>query len=206
MAWTTVFGPDPFTGTPFTALPTYDAAYTQDVTNGTWRISTNGTSAGSVAVSGPRVSLVSAPAADQAVEFTFQTSGSISALDAGLNFRFTDGDPGNYWGGTGYRVHYESAGVFRLSRLDGGGSHTSLTTGSATPVNNDVLRAEIIGSSIEIFLAGISIITFTDATYATGTVGMFSGSSLNEAVNFSVDLFTAQEQAAAIAGYLLVKN
>lgn len=196
MAWTTVFGPDPFTATQFTALPTYNAAYAQDVANGAWRISSNGTSAGCTVIATARCYLVSAPGNNQAAEYT--VNGSTPDRTWGLVFRFTDGDSGNFWGGTGY-VGFNDASQTRLriERLDGGGSHTQLSTGAYTPTSGDTFRGELVGSSIALLINGAGKVSTTDATYTSGTVGLWGGDSIDDLTNVSVDNFTVYQESAA---------
>lgn len=204
MGWTTVFGPDGFNGTAFTALPTYNAAYAQDTANGTWRISSNGISAGCTVTSAARCYLVSAPAADQAVEYVI--IGTLLKHEEGLTIRFTDGDSGNFWGGTGYVGYVEIDNQFHFVRLDGGGSHTELGAYAYTPASGDTIRIEFVGIQWVLIAAGATLAISTDATYASGTVGLWSGTSIDDSVSMSVDAFTAQTFAAATDGYLLVKN
>lgn len=196
MSWSTFFGPDGFTGTQYTSLPTYDSSYTQDVLNGTWRISTNGTSAGCTVISTARCALVSAPADDQAAEFT--VNGSNLDLTWGIAFRFTDGDSGNFWGGTGYVAFNDQGNSrLRLERLDGGGSHTQLAVSSSyTPSSGDVFRFEIVGDQIDVLINGSGKISTTDSTYTSGTVALWAGTSLDDFVSMSVDDFTVYEAAA----------
>lgn len=210
MPWSTVFGPDAFNGTAFTALPTYNSAYTQislGSGGGDWRISSNSIAAGCTVASTARCSLVSAPAADQSAEYTILGPSLASLLrEEGLLLRFTDGDAGNFWGGTGYVAFIETDQSLYIYRLDGGGSHTLLGSVAITPANLDVWRFEIIGSAWAVQQNGAVRFNATDATYATGTVGLWAGLSLDDSTNMSVDGFTVQTFAAASAGYLLVKN
>lgn len=205
MPWSTVFGPDGFNGTAFTALPTYNSAYAQDVANGTWRISSNGISAGCTVTASARCYLVSAPAADQSAEYTLITSGDL-LKEEGLVVRFTDGDAGNFWGGTGYLTFIETDSKIYVYRLDGGGSHTLLTSVSVTPANLNVFRFEIVGSNWAVYLGGALQANGSDATYASGTVSLWSGASFDDSLSMSVDNFTAQTFTASTDGYLLVKN
>jgi hypothetical protein len=199
MAWSTVFGPDLFIGSAFTSLPTYNAAYTQNGSNGDWRIGSNGLSAGCAAFASARCTLATPPAADQSAEFTIV--GSSLQKEEGLVIRFTDGDAGNFWGGTGYLVYVESDNLLHVVRLDGGGSHTQLTTFSYTPTTLDVLRFEIIGTTWEVFVNAVSKGNGIDANYASGTVGLWSGSSLDDTGGCSIDNFTVQTWSGSAAGH-----
>lgn len=195
MSWSPFHGPDPFTGTQYTPLTSYSAAYTQNTSNGTWRLSTNGTSAGCTVASGSaRCSLVSAPPANMAAEFTM--TGTSLQREQGIAVRFTDGDPGNFWGGTGIVVYVENDNKIYVQRLNGGGSHTLLDTVPYTPTSGDALRVETIADAITVRISLTSILTVHDSTYASGTVSLWSGLSLDDGSNMSIDNFTVYELIA----------
>jgi hypothetical protein len=198
MSWSTFFGPDAFTGTQYTALPSYNAAYAQDTNNGTWRISTNGTSAGASVSATARCYLVSAPGLNQAAEFTMH-AGSAPNLqkEQGIALRFTDGDSGSFWGGTGYVAFVEVGNLAYVERLDGGGSHTNLDTFSYTPSDGDVFRFEAVGTRLEVFVNGGSIGFTTDSTYSTGTVSLWCGTSVDDSGFLSIDDFTVYEDTSS---------
>lgn len=194
MSWS-LFATDPFTGTPFDPLSA--SLWTYAVTG--FRISANGTSAGNAAV-GSRVFLASAPANDQAVELVLRGSSSATLeKEEGILLRFTDDGDDTFWGGIGYLAYVESGNQLIVVRLDGGGSHTTIGSGAYVPFDGDVLRAEIIGDQLSFYanLGALLLGPITDATYASGSVGMFAGTSFDDASNMSIDSFTAYESAAA---------
>lgn len=196
MAWSTIFGPDAYTATQYTALPTYNAAaYAQNTSDGTWRISTNGTSAGCTVSTSARCYYIGSVGDDQAGEYT--VTGSSVDRNWGICLRFTDGDSGNFWGGTGYNLQNFTDGTARVFRLDGGGTHPQLASWSYTPSSGDVFRFEVIGTQLEGKVNGVSLGTVSDATFTSGTVSLWSGASLDDFSNMSIDAFTIEEQAAA---------
>lgn len=196
MAWVQVAA-DGFTDTPggFAHLQTHNPIWTQDEANGIWRISSNGTSAGASVFATARCYLVSAPAADQAAEFTIR--GTSLERETGLILRFTDGDSGNFWGGVGYVTYFEAGHILETHRLDGGGSHTQIASVSYTPVDGDQLRVEMIGTRLEVFINGVSQYAVTDATIASGTVSLWAGISIDDTTNTSIDDFAAYQQAVS---------
>lgn len=186
---TPFFGPDGYDGTAFTHLDAYNSAYVQDTANGHFRISTNGTSAGCVVITAPRCLLSTAPRPNHAAQFAI--AGSDVTLAFGLALRFTDGDPGVFWGGTGYVLFYNGSNQIQVDRVDGAGSHTNLALWSYTPASSDVFRGEIVGTTIEGFVNGVSKGTVTDGTYSTGKVGLWcGGTSFDDGTNMSIDQFT----------------
>jgi hypothetical protein len=206
VSWTQKFS-DAFTDTAFTALPTHNAAWAQDTGNGTWRISSNGTSAGTTTSGGARcyITGASAPAADQACQFKIM--GSLRFREEGLLTRFTDGSPGNFWGGTGYLVYVETPDQLLMHRLDGGGSHTQIASSTRAIQDNDVLRSEAVGSGLTVIRNGTdTAISVTDATFTSGAVGVWCGTSIDDTTSMSVDDFVAEEWSGAAKRFLLVRQ
>lgn len=75
-----------------------------------------------------------------------------------------------------------------------GGSFTSLGTFSATPANGDIIKISMSGSSLTVFINGVSRITATDAFNSTATKHGLWGFSLPTTVRF--DDFSATVPAA----------
>jgi hypothetical protein len=204
VAWTLKYS-DTFTDTQYTALPTHNAAWAQDTANGTWRISTNGTSAGTSVSTTARAYLTGAsvPSANQAAQFSM--AGTSLQREQGLVLRFTEDATLSFWGGIGYVAYVELGDVLYVHRLDGGGSHTQIASAAYLPITGDVLRFEIIGTGLEVFINGVSLLTVTDATHASGTVGMWCGSSIDDSGNMSVDNFAAYEDAGG-GSFIAARN
>lgn len=191
MSWAQVFQ-DTFAGTAFQALSSHDPAWATAASGETeLRISSNGTSAGAGA-SPSRSYLASGPANDQAAEITIRGSSLIK--EEGILIRYTSNDPSNFWGGFGYVAFYETAVGTRLQlwRLDAG-SHTQLANIAVTPADGDALRVEAVGTTISLYVNGIGLADIPDATYGSGTVGIFAGSSFDDTTSMSIDTFTAYE-------------
>ncbi len=199
MSWSDVFVPT-MTGTQYTAIPSIDAGWSQNTSNGTWRESTNGVSYGVVASPGAaRAYFNGAIGNDQAAEC--QIVGTSLEQEEGLLIRFTDGDPATFWGGTGYLMYVEAGSQLIVVRLDGGGSHTTLDSTSYSPSTGDVLRLEMVGTSWKAKVNAASFLIGTDATYGSGTVGLWAGITLDDTINLSIYAFKGQEQAATPAGW-----
>lgn len=191
MAWTQVFQ-DTFVDTAFTSLLTHDATWGFMVN--TWRISSNGTSAGAVPFgSTARISMLNKLANTQAVECTLV--GSSLEVEEGLLIRFQEEGTTGFWDGIGYLTYIESGHQLITVRLDGAGSHTTLQTSSYTPVTGDVLRIEAIGSSISAYVNGGLIHTVVDTGFPNGRGGMWAATTLDDTVNMSIETFTAYEQS-----------
>jgi hypothetical protein len=193
-----------FAGTQYTALPDYDAAFAQDTTPGTWRLSTNGTSAGCTVAGSARcwITGAAAPGPDQAIRYTI--NGSSLQLQEGCAVRFTNGDLNDFWGGTGYVSFFSTTATIDSYRLDGGGSHTLLAQTAFTPTTGDRLSGEAVGSDITVLVNGSQIHLFTDATYSDGDVALWSGSSLDDSTNLSIDDLVIEEWSS-VRRFLLVR-
>ena len=202
MAWQQTFA-DFMTGTPFASLPSREAAWEQNTTFGTWRISTGGFTAGCTVSATARCYLISSqPGPDQSCRFTLVAGLSPNLqVEEGLLVRFLEDDTNDFWGGIGYVTYVESGNQLIIQRLDGGGSHTPIAVETYTPANGDVLRVEVVGSTIKALVNGLEIIEVNDATHTTGTVGVWSGTSLDDQNAMSVDNFVAEEWVvAAVTG------
>lgn len=194
MAWTQFFQ-DIFIDTAFVSLSTHNSTWASAASGETeLRISSNGTSAG--ASSSPsRSYLASAPANDQAAEITIR--GSSFLKEEGLLLRYTPNpsDALNFWAGFGYLLFYETSLGDRLQlwRLDLG-THTQLANiGIVAPADGDVLRGECVGTTIRVMVNGNALAEIDDATYASGTVGIFAGLSFDDTTSMSIDDFTVYQ-------------
>jgi hypothetical protein len=197
MAWAQTYA-DTFTGTAFTVLETYNAAWVNDLPPGL-RISSNGTSCGNGSNSARAyLTGASAPSANQAVEVVLRSGTSPNLqLDEGLIARFTPTGTGFPWtDGTGYLFFIPVSNTVDIHRMDGSGSHTQIAQTSYTPADLDLLRWEIVGSNFDLLKNGSLLLNVTDATYATGAVGISAFSTFDDTTFMSLDNFTAYQQVA----------
>lgn len=74
----------------------------------------------------------------------------------------------------GYEVLWGITNTFAIIRWNGPiGNFTALIEGSiGTPVDGDVLRAEISGTTITVFKNGVQVAQVSDATYSEGQPGV----------------------------------
>lgn len=158
MAWTQQ-AEDQFSGTAGTSLashtPNQGSGWTLDA--GTWTL-TGSNSCDANTVSNATARNGTSLANKQAAEFTMKNSGVF-----GILLRASAG-PSAY-------VLFNFVNVLQFYRLDSG-SYTQLvgSTGSTSP--GDVLRFEADGSNLTGYINGVSTITTTDSTYASGTSGL----------------------------------
>lgn len=109
--------------------------------------------------------------ADLYIEWVFVTASTVSG-DNGVEFivrasgtRGTDED--------GYSVLHDPANPsqnqFRVVRKDND-AETVIIESLTDPSAGDILRAELVGSSIEIFINGTSVGTATDSNHTSGAI------------------------------------
>jgi len=199
MSFATFFS-DACTDTAFTALPTHNAAWAQDPGQGTWRISSNGTSAGCTVTSSARCYLAVAPGPLQAMQFAIL--GSSLAHEEGILSRFTEDNFNGFWGGIGYVSFLEAGDQLLTHRLDGGGSHTQIASGTYAPVSGDIFRNEWPTlTSLRVMVDGVENYNVTDATYATGSVGLFGGVSIDDSALMSIDDILVEQDLGIVPSF-----
>lgn len=80
------------------------------------------------------------------------------------------------------------------------GTPTQLHNGTATVISaGDVVRLAVQGTTLTGYVNGVSKTTITDATFSTGTPGMF-GSNNGTSSGFTVSLFAAGDFSGAGGG------
>ena len=77
-------------------------------------------------------------------------------------------------GDDGYMVFYRDADRTRISRVDNAATTIILTATGQSNAANDVMYAEIVGDTITAQLGDSAEITVDDATYASGSVGIYA--------------------------------
>jgi len=139
------------------------------------------------------------PTANQYVEVTLFLDHGGSFLtnrEFGALIRMTD--PASSF--SGYICQARTPGTAstaRIRRIDAGSSSTLINDdGSLTWVDGDVLRCEVTGSTITLKRNGVTIISWSDATYATGRGGI---SILDDPADdyVHIDTFTVSDIAGA---------
>ena len=73
-----------------------------------------------------------------------------------------------------YRFAYTAAGAWAITKVVGG-TVTQLATSPATPLTIDtpyVLRAELNGSSLKLYINGTLVAQATDSALTTGRIGL----------------------------------
>lgn len=105
--------------------------------------------------------------ADQSFEITM---GSLSTYDfpgGVLRWAATGG-------GVGYRIYYDNnAGTLEVHRWSAGASAAVIASFAQSFANGDVLKAQIIGTTIKVYKNGVQIGTdYTDANIASGQFGI----------------------------------
>jgi hypothetical protein len=74
---------------------------------------------------------------------------------------------------TGYLLDFDNfSGTWTIYRLDSGATFTSIATGSASLVANDVIKLGISSSTLTAYKNGSSLGTGTDSTYTSGSAGI----------------------------------
>ncbi len=174
----------PYTARYFTVAPDADATLLTDdfeggaagwsplSGNATWSVVADGTqryqgSAANQNTTGERAA-GQASWTDYAVEVSTKTTARRSASRGpSVLARVVDAD--NH-----YRFGYSSAGAWAITKVVGG-TATQLATSPATPLAVDtayVLRAEVKGSSLKLYVNGALVAQATDTTLTTGRIGL----------------------------------
>lgn len=165
MAWTQQ-AYDAFTDTPLTPLASHtpDQGSAWIIDSGTWRININGDKAQSLSSGFARNSTTLAD--KQAVECTNDNDASTWIF---LRYATTGG-------GQGYLLESNAGINTRLWKVVGGDPrNTQLGSNGSAASAGDVLRLEADGSSLAAYINGVSVITATDSSYASGVSGMYQG-------------------------------
>ena len=90
--------------------------------------------------------------------------------------------------GHGY-LFYRNAGVGQLYRFDGATAAQLGSNGATTIVNGDTMQIYCNGTTITCYLNGVSQISVTDATYATGIPAIYGPASTSEIMdNFKYEV------------------
>jgi fibronectin type III domain protein len=104
-----------------------------------------------------------------------QVNGSISVTLASVG---NSGCVARATGSVGYVLWRNSTTGYTLSKRTGAAAYTQLgATSGITPAIGDVLTLVVNGSTISARINGVTRITATDSTYATGSVGMWTQST-----------------------------
>jgi hypothetical protein len=131
-----------------------------------------------------KIAVVNAGVADCTITVTIPVwDSTLASKGAGIAFRSTAGATLDYLefipdNGTGFQLAKAVAGAY-----------TNLATGAFTPVNGDVMKVILLGTSIRVLQNGVQVVAVTDATGLTNTyhgVCMGIGSSLGRWDNFSI--------------------
>jgi len=107
----------------------------------------------------------------------------------GIRCRLTSGNPG-----TGYEGIF-SNGTYFIRRFTGT-TFTTITSGAGTLNISDTIRLEVIGTALTLYKNDVSILTTTDATYSSGSVGIVINPQ-NPLTNAIMSLFRAGNLSVA---------
>lgn len=121
---------------------------------------------------------------DQWAQITFTQTETASGAQAGVALRVATG------AATLYRIVVDGSGNFEIGRFISG-SHTTIDTFTSSVANGDVLRAEIVGSTIKVYINGTQVRSVNDSNISSGAPGMaFSGTGA-PSTNTKMDDFSA---------------
>lgn len=114
-----------------------------------------------------------APGSDQWAQVTLATNSGTSVGPTVRSTRLNT----TTLASTGYYVRHNGTSLILL-RLNADGSTTQLGSSySATRAVGDVIRLQVVGSNLSVFLNSVTnpVITATDSTFTTGTIGFRAG-------------------------------
>lgn len=125
--------------------------------------------------------------ADQYAEVTVKSINGSGFFGPGVRM--------NAAGTSGYIAAIQGGSGGTVYKITGSASYSSIGTFAATSANNDLWRMTIVGTTITITQNGVSKFSGTDATYASGTPGLYQeGTALTDS---QLSLFAAGANQAA---------
>jgi hypothetical protein len=154
---------DAFTGTNGTALPTYSASWTH-TTGAAFLINTNAVCCNSAGDSLARWNADTFPN-DQYAQGTIVATSVTSAFGIGVAVRVSTAGPMS-----GYGV-YGGGNASEIVLLNAGSAST-LGSVIAAWVVSDVVRAEMVGTTLTFKKNGTTVTTRTDSTFTSGAAGL----------------------------------
>ena len=136
---------------------------------------------------------------DQSSQVTFVSGSGTTA--AGPTVRQQAAGANNYNG-----VEQTGAGNYVIEKM-ASGSNTILLTISQSPVNGDVIKLTVTGTTLQLLINGIcvSTCTVTDSTYSSGNAGifMYGPGSSNPKVGTWVGTASSGGSGGQVGGFLV---
>ena len=115
----------------------------------------------------------------------------------------------DFWGPTlrmtasstsvGY-MFYAAATQYGIWIATGTGAGSVLATFSQQPVNGDIIKGVISGTTLKMYVNGISIITYSDSTYSSGSAGIYGAGTTGAMNGFEIgDLLAPSPSSINVA-------